>query len=79
MACADRTVEWAMVGREFRVLSEFLAGRGYVETQSEQGPGTFTIVGQDGAPGWGEWMYWVVVHEDPARPVLEEAARLLGV
>ena len=75
MACTGESREWTMLGREYRVLREFLLARGYVEDQ--QGGGTFRIVGQDGAPGWGEWMYWVLVEEDPARPVLDELDAVL--
>lgn len=77
MACTGESREWAMVGREFSRLAAFLQARGYVE--DGEGGGSFAIVGQDGAPGWGEWMYWVVVHEDPTRPVLAEAEALLGI
>lgn len=78
MACRGRSVEWTMVGSEYARLRELLLARGYVEGRPD-GAGTFGIVSQDGAPGWGEWMYWVVIEEDPSCPALDEAGTLLGI
>ena len=75
MACTGESGEWAVLGSGYRRLSQFLLERGYVE--GGQGGGSFRIVGQDGAPGWGEWMFWVLVEEDPARPVLAELDAVL--
>ena len=77
MACAGEERSWAMVSGEFWRLKELLRERGYVE--GGYGGGTFRVVGQDAAPGWSDWMFEVVVVEDPARPVLAEAEALLGV
>jgi hypothetical protein len=77
MSCRGRAAEWTMLGSEYGRLRTLLLERGYVEGRSGL-PGSFAIVSQDGAPGWGEWMFWVVVEEDPARPALEDVGVALG-